>query len=103
MKNTLVPFRHTIIIIAILLATLAVILPISATITRAQDMPKEVLILNSYHQGLSWSDNIVESVKATLETQVNVEVRVEYMDTRRIHNDIYLEELLNLYKLRFQN
>ncbi len=103
MKTYSILFRHKILNIfclAILLVSLCATTPAQ---TYAQDIPKEVLILNSYHQGLSWSDNLVMSIKATLESQVNVEIRVEYMDTRRIHTEQYLEELLALYKLRFQN
>jgi len=103
MKNFSNPFRQSIINFIFLTVFLAAILAPSPTPTHAQEIPKEVLILNSYHQGLSWSDNIVQSIKTTLESQVNVEIRVEYMDTRRIYNEIYLEELLTLYKLRFHN
>ena len=84
----------------ILLAVIICVLPANAF---AQELPKEVLILNSYHQGLSWSDGIVESIQDVLELQANVEIRVEYMDTRRVYDNAYLDELLALYKLRFQS
>ena len=103
MKKTTSLFLRVSINIISLLFFLASLIAISTTHTYAQEIPKEVLILNSYHQGLSWSDSIVESLITTLESQANVEIHVEYMDSRRINTNIYFKELLALYKLRFQN
>ena len=97
------PFRRSVLYITILAVLLISIIGPSFVSAYAQEIPKEVLILNSYHQGLSWSDGLVQSIITTLESQVNVEIRVEYMDTRRIYNEMYLDKLLSMYKLRFQN
>ncbi len=46
--------------------------------------PKRVLLLNSYHQGLSWTDGITTSViQAFSDTQI--ELHVEYLDSKRSH------------------
>jgi PAS domain S-box-containing protein len=103
MKNFSTPFHHSIFSITFLAVLLVSLIGASSVSAYTQEIPKEVLILNSYHQGLSWSDSLVQSIITTLESQVNVEIHVEYMDTRRIYNEIYLEELLSMYKLRFQN
>lgn len=47
-------------ILAVLITILVCSISIPPIQTHAQETPKEVLILNSYHQGLSWSDSIVE-------------------------------------------
>jgi GAF domain-containing protein/ABC-type uncharacterized transport system substrate-binding protein len=50
---------------------------------------RHVLVLNSYHDGLSWTDNIVAAVRSVmLDSQQNplaesLELYVEYMDTKR--------------------
>ena len=45
-------------------------------------IPKHVLLLNSYHQGLSWTDGITGAVIQEFQDQ-NVEIHVEYLDSKR--------------------
>ena len=64
--------------------------------------PKRVLILNSYHKGYAWTDNIVEGIESTLREQIeNIELRVEYMDTKRIDTAEYQRDLFELLKRKF--
>jgi PAS domain S-box-containing protein len=45
---------------------------------------QKVLVLNSYHRGYDWSDNIVEAIQAEFgKTDLEVELFFEYMDTMR--------------------
>ena len=45
---------------------------------------QKVLVLNSYHLGYDWSDNIVEAIRAEFsKTDLEVELFFEYMDTMR--------------------
>jgi PAS domain S-box-containing protein len=69
----------------------------------AKNLPKKVLVLNSYHQGFSWSDSIVDGIQEVFATQPNIEMRIDYMDTRRVFDEAYFDELVNLYHLRFRN
>ena len=48
---------------------------------------KKILILNSYHQGHPWTDGITNAIldKFT-ESDVNVEIHIENLDTKRIVN-----------------
>jgi two-component system, cell cycle sensor histidine kinase and response regulator CckA len=47
-----------------------------------------VLLLNSYHQGFKWTDEITSSVTSTLTTSLKrVDLHIEYMDTKRFNND----------------
>jgi len=65
---------------------------------------KKVLILNSYHQGYKWSDDIVSSIQNKMKTfDMSVEFYIEYMDTKRIHGDGYLEQLYGIYKTKYQH
>ena len=44
----------------------------------------QVLLLNSYHRGYSWSDNEVDSVAATLrDSEPHASLAVEYLDCKR--------------------
>jgi len=51
--------------------------------THLADRPAKVLLLNSYHQGLSWTDSLTASAVQPL-TSLHCEMTVEYMDTKRI-------------------
>jgi PAS domain S-box-containing protein len=53
-----------------------------------------ILILNAYHQGFRWTDEIVAAVRATMSSRLKkVEFHVEYMDRKR-HQDKQLNEVL---------
>jgi PAS domain S-box-containing protein len=45
---------------------------------------RHVLILNSYHQGFKWSDQIIEGVRSSLlEANAKINIHIEHMDTKR--------------------
>ena len=63
---------------------------------------KKVLVLHSYHRGLSWDDAIDEGIESVFkESDLNIDAQIEYMDTKRIHNPIYLRQLRSIYKTKF--
>ena len=56
---------------------------------------KKVLILNSYHQGYSWTDRATNSIlDKFIERNIDVQVHIENMDTKRILNKNAWFELL---------
>lgn len=60
---------------------------------------KNVLIINSYHRGFQWSDDVLNGIESILyDTKVNS--TVWYMDSKRISSDIYNKELKDIYKLQ---
>jgi len=53
--------------------------------TKANGGKKSVLILHSYHQGLSWTDDIQAAFSATLaRSELPLEVHVKYLDAARM-------------------
>ncbi|MFH0821899.1 MAG: ABC transporter substrate binding protein, partial [Pseudomonadota bacterium] len=62
---------------------------------------KEILYIDSYHEGLPWSDNMLMGIKSGLSTE-DVDLRVEHMDTKRIDDEQYLQMLLAMYALKFK-
>jgi len=47
-------------------------------------IPKRVLVLNSYHDGYTWTDNLIDGIRSVFnQSDLNVEVIAEYMDTKR--------------------
>ena len=60
---------------------------------------KNVLILNSYHRGFQWSDDVLNGIESVLyKTKVNSTVL--YMDSKRISSPKYYKELKDLYQLQ---
>lgn len=64
---------------------------------------KQVLVLNSYHKGLSWTDNIIRGIESVFPAQgLDVEMDFEFMDTKRHFNPAYFEQLHKTFKLKYR-
>lgn len=76
--------------------------PVAAQ-TSTDDLRKNILVLNAYNQGLSWSDNIVRGITSVLNPETEaVELYLEYMDTKRLVPDAaYYERLYELYQQKY--
>lgn len=61
--------------------------------------PPQVLVLNSYHHGLGWSDGIVRGLQSALN---DVELIVEYMDAKRHPEDVVEGLLHDLYRAKYR-
>ncbi len=85
---------------------LALLLVISAPLSAADNntaIKKRVLVLNSYHKGLSWTDNIVKGVESVLKSDdMNLDIRFEFMDTKRNNSDRYFEMLYEIYRAKYE-
>jgi len=72
----------------------------------AQVAPKKrVLILNSYHKGLSWTDNIVTGIESVFRNEAEakrVELYFEYMDTKRFYGERYFQKLYETYTEKYR-
>jgi len=63
-----------------------------------------ILILNSYHQGMPWFQNIKKGLFEELKPQENAfTIHIEDMDTKRFYSEEYLENLKNVYKLKYKD
>jgi two-component system, cell cycle sensor histidine kinase and response regulator CckA len=66
--------------------------------------PNKILVLNSYHQGYSWSDGIIDGIKATFEkNNIKADLFIEYMDTKRNFQKGYYAKLTDLYRNKYKN
>ncbi|GAB6182775.1 sensor histidine kinase [Thermodesulfovibrio hydrogeniphilus] len=79
------------------------IILVSAVYAQAEDK-KRILILNSYHQGLSWTDNIVKGIKESLKPLENqIEYYIEYMDTKRFYGKEHFDRIFKLLQNKYSN
>lgn len=63
---------------------------------------KDVLVIQSYHQGYSWTDEYQSGLSEVL-SQHDIVNRVVYLDTKRHQYEEYLQQLLTLYKFKFRS
>ncbi|WP_121628570.1 sensor histidine kinase [Poseidonibacter antarcticus] len=62
-----------------------------------------ILIINSYHKGYAWSDNIIKGIERTLYKYPSIDINILYMDSKRITSSLYYEKLKDLYKVQLKN
>ena len=60
---------------------------------------KNILIINSYHRGFQWSDDVLNGIESALNDK-KVNSTVLYMDSKRITSSKYYKKLKDLYKLQ---
>ncbi|NOU59965.1 sensor histidine kinase [Marinifilum caeruleilacunae] len=61
---------------------------------------KKILILHSYHKGFSWTDGIMNGINSVFNNE-NVELFVNYMDTKRCADEDYFALLKQVYQLKY--
>jgi PAS domain S-box-containing protein len=67
---------------------------------------KKVLVINSYHKGLSWTDNIVAGIESVLQAEgkgKNIDFFIEYMDTKRYYGERYFQTLYASFVEKYAN
>jgi ABC-type uncharacterized transport system substrate-binding protein len=64
---------------------------------QSQSEPKRILILASYHQTLGWTNGMVRDLTTRLsQYDSTLDVNIEYMDTKRFHDQAHYERLYSL-------
>lgn len=65
---------------------------------------RQVLVVHSYHLGFKWTDEITQGIKAALQGAGQaVQIRYEYMDTKRTADPPYFKLLLATFKYKYRN
>ena len=64
---------------------------------------KKILIINSYHKGFQWSDDVLAAIEEIFYSRTDITTNILYMDSKRINSDAYYAKLLELYKLQLKN
>ena len=72
------------------------------TATAAGDDPS-ILVLHSYHQGYTWSDNLNSGLLSVFHTKApGADLTFEYMDSKRNRIEEVLYPLFSLYRLKYR-
>ncbi len=75
----------------------------SPSVALAQSKRKQVLLIHSYHIGYKWTDDIMRGITDVFKGTGGVDLRVEYLDAKRISDEKYLDQVFQLYKTKYQN
>lgn len=62
---------------------------------------KQILLLNSYHKGFTWTDEITNGVSDAI-LDNNIDLHVEYLDTKKQWDENYILKLTELFTLKFK-
>ena len=80
-------------------ALLFIALALRPTLALAE---QHVLVLNSYHQGMDWTDGQIAGVRAAIAEPDAVQFHIEYMDTKRLTDAAHLENLYRLFAHKYR-
>jgi len=100
MKNT----TRKILFLGMLISITFLLFPVTGPASvEAQTDSKTVLFINSYHPGYKFSDDITNAIVSAFQEQGNINLRIEYLDTKRIDSQEYLEEVYTLFQTKYAN
>lgn len=69
----------------------------------AETEKRNVLYLNSYQNGYKWSDDILEGLRNSFaKSGLNIDLHIEYMDTKRFKDSDFMEILHSYYVFKYQ-
>lgn len=89
--------RKHMIIIFVVIFLLAVLNGTGWGVSKKQ----RVLVINSYHVGYKWSDDITKAIQQHFASREDVELYIEYMDTKRHRDPFYWFYFLNFLKNKY--
>jgi len=70
----------------------------------AYDEPDQILIIHSYNDRYTWTADVMSGIMDILDVYYkDVEIRVEYMDTKNINSDSYYKEFYDMMKVKYEN
>ncbi len=90
-------------IAAFIIAVLIMLSLAGAVVHAEAEQEKRILVLNSYHKGLSWTDSVVKGIDSVLGTEGrNIELHYEYMDSKRYYSPEYIQKVREVLNFKFQ-
>jgi diguanylate cyclase (GGDEF)-like protein/PAS domain S-box-containing protein len=73
------------------------------TLVKAEEINKNVLIINSYSTGYYWTDGECEGIFSILNSEDNITKYVEFMDWKRYTSEDNLNKLYEYYKYKYSD
>ncbi|MCP4678212.1 MAG: hypothetical protein GY854_22405, partial [Deltaproteobacteria bacterium] len=86
-----------------LMLCLSVVIAPSINASQEIQGTKKVLVVNSYHPGYTWSDDIMLGIRDELGTQQSIELIIEYLDTKRHFKKTYFRQIEELFRHKYRD
>ncbi|MFK5954304.1 MAG: ABC transporter substrate binding protein [Desulfobacterium sp.] len=89
--------------LSLLMIGMCLFLPLSDQVYAKDVRTVKILVLNSYHKGLPWTDNFVNGIESVLiREKVDADLVIEYMDSKAVKYDkTYKTMLYKLYSHKY--
>ena len=68
----------------------------------ATTVPKDILLVHSYHRGYKWSDDISKVIERRFEKSDTTSLTTVFMDTKKVATPLYFDRLFELYDEQFR-
>jgi len=96
-------FQHRTIVFVTAVLTALFITALSPSVTLGQPSARlRILVLNSYHIGMTWEDQLNEGLLKTLrQSGLELDIFIEYMDTKRLSREWIFMHLAALYAAKY--
>jgi len=67
--------------------------------------PHKILVLNSYHKNLSWSESTINGIEEGFEEHLSesYDLHIEFMDSKRVSNQRYINLFKQLIQTKYQH
>jgi signal transduction histidine kinase/CheY-like chemotaxis protein len=89
-------------LLVLIVMFLFALFPTSKSSFAAPGPVTDVLMLSSYHAGFVWDDGIKQAVSDVLKpNDSNLDLHIEYMDSKRISDASYVQILYELYRHKY--
>jgi sigma-B regulation protein RsbU (phosphoserine phosphatase) len=96
---------HTIVRYRIILLLILSLLALACTqpVTAQEPAKANILVIHSYHPDMEWVQCEQNGINSALQgqTPIPVDMHIEYMDTKYIEDDRYLQNLADLYAYKY--
>lgn len=95
--------NHTILFFRCVFLLIVVATWPSSVLGSLLNSPK-ILIIDSYHEGYTWSDEVISSISSTIsQSYPKASFTIEHLDTKRFNSPSYIEALPQLYTEKFKD
>ncbi len=73
------------------------------TIDLGAERLKEVVVLNSYHQGFKWTSDITDAIADEFNKNESYRLFYEYLDSKRFNDESYFVHLKDIYHYKYSD
>lgn len=88
------------------IVALSALLLMASTQTTTAQTPterKQIVLIHSYHNGYQWTDDITRGIRDGLRDDENIDLLIEYLDTKHFPDRKHLAEISALFQTKYKS